>query len=68
MKRTGRCPKCESLAVASGGGGWSDVVTGRREYAIYVCLDCGFEERYLTEPRERGYELVRPEGDGPFRS
>jgi predicted nucleic-acid-binding Zn-ribbon protein len=67
MKRTSRCPKCQSLAIASGDGGSLHLETNRRVYTVYVCLDCGYEENYVNAPRDRGYALVRPADDGPFR-
>ena len=70
MKRSGRCPKCQSLAVACGPGGSLYIPENIREYTVYVCLDCGYEEHYKNAPREQlgdGFALVNPPPAGPFR-
>lgn len=66
MKRTSRCPKCQSLEIARAEDGWTIIPTGEREFTIYLCLDCGYEERYVNAPRDRGYTPIRT-GEGPFR-
>ena len=56
MKKTGRCPKCDSDNIltnegqSKAGDRVSIPVTGWRSmhFAQYICMQCGFLEEYLS--------------------
>ena len=64
MKKTGTCPKCESIEVEGpmkNKGGYGSIVLWvskwtRATYEAYTCLDCGYSEIY---PDEKGLENIR---------
>lgn len=68
MKKTGTCPKCSSLKVYK-----KALITERRAMIkvsiltyftvdVYVCLDCGYLEEYMTEK-----DLANDEVKGKIR-
>ncbi len=78
MKRSKRCPKCDSPNVGFGvleegfaNSHWSKLRALWAE--LWVCTDCGYAETYFPQPNDLattdGFTLVNPPTvhSGPFR-
>ncbi|MBT8492477.1 MAG: hypothetical protein KJO07_05420 [Deltaproteobacteria bacterium] len=74
MKRSGKCPKCQSRSILTGGDGPKHLdLGGVYEYTTFVCGSCGLEERYMNDKvieyrlSVEQLEWVNPPSEGPFR-
>ncbi len=61
MKKSGRCPKCESTRIHR--SPWKRLMRGRNQIPLtffraasiemLVCVDCGYLEQYFNDPEHR---------------